>query len=244
MYNKYKFFTKKEIRILSLKFELDTTGEYLSLTKENVIHPAGKEQERTEKLFLSNIFLLAANRKRILTDAKMAFVHIPVRNGLAYTGALPQATLGIYAQWWDACPWSVLFEEEKMFVLWFISGSPMSGSNSCAGSDIDGNSKTIRCERFSKVWRSFVSVMDAFEELAPPPEIYTLDEVVGILRKETDVEMIKAEMEEFGLRSRLAVIDDKIDGLLGGNDKMTEEAEKAIRLLQTERLKLLKGRKN
>ena len=163
-----------------------------------------------EKLFSSNIFLLAANRKRILTDAKMAFVPIPVKNGLAYTGALPQATLGIYAQWWDACPWSVVFEEEKMFVLWFISGSPMSGSNSCAGSDIDGISKTIRCEWFSKVWRSFVSVMNAFEELAPPSEIYTLDEVVEILRKETDVETIKAEMEEFGLRSRLAVIDDRL----------------------------------
>lgn len=52
-----------------------------------------------------------------------------------------------------------------------------------------------------------MSVMDAFEELAPPSEIYTLDEVVEILRKETD-------------------------------------AEQAIRLLQTERLKLLKGRKN
>lgn len=230
-----------------MRFELDTTGEYLSLTKErkkNVVHQAGKDQERAENLFSSNIFLLAANRKRILSDAKMAFVPIPVRNGLAYTGALPQATLGIYAQWWDACPWSVVFEEEKMFVLWFISGSPMSGSNSCAGSDINGISETIRCEQFSKVWRPFVSVMDAFEELDPPPEIYTLDEVVEILRKETDVEMIKAEMEEFGLRSRLAVIDDKIDGLLGGYDKMTEEAEKAIRLLQTERLKLLKGRKN
>ena len=89
-----------------------------------------------------------------------------------------------------------------------------------------------------------MSVMDAFEELDPPPEIYTLDEVVEILRKETDVEMIKAEMEGFGLRSRLAVIDDKIDSLLGGNDKMTEEAEKAIRLLQTERMKLVKGGDN
>ena len=230
-----------------MKFELDTTGEYLSLTKErkrSAIHPADKEQERMEKLFSSNIFLLAANRKRILTDAKMAFVPIPVKNGLAYTGALPQATLGIYAQWWDACPWSVVFEEEKMFVLWFISGSPMSGNNSCAGSDIDGISKTIRCEWFSKVWRSFVSVMNAFEELAPPSEIYTLDEVVEILRKETDAEMIKAEMEDFGFRSRIAVIDDKIDGLLDGEDEMAEDAEKAIRLLQTEKLKLLKGRKN
>lgn len=227
-----------------MKFELDTTGEYLSLTKERkrrAIHPADKEQERMEKLFSSNIFLLAANRKRILTDAKMAFVPIPVTNGLAYTGALPQATLGIYAQWWDACPWSVVFEEERMFVLWFISGSPMSGSNSCAGSDINGVAKTIRSERFSKVWRSFVSVMDAFEELSPPSEIYTLDEVVEILRKETDAEMIKAEMEDFGFRSRIAVIDDKIDGLLDGEGEM---AENAIRLLQTERLKLLKGRKN
>lgn len=227
-----------------MKFELDTTGEYLSLTKERkrrAIHPADKEQERIEKLFSSNIFLLAANRKRILTDAKMAFVPIPVTNGLAYTGALPQTTLGIYAQWWDACPWSVVFEEERMFVLWFISGSPMSGSNSCAGSDINGVAKTIRSERFSKVWRSFVSVMDAFEELSPPSEIYTLDEVVEILRKETDAEMIKAEMEDFGFRSRIAVIDDKIDGLLDGEGEM---AENAIRLLQTERLKLLKGRKN
>lgn len=86
-----------------------------------------------------------------------------------------------------------------------------------------------------------MSVMDAFEELSPPSEIYTLDEVVEILRKETDAEMIKAEMEDFGFRSRIAVIDDKIDGLLDGEGEM---AENAIRLLQTERLKLLKGRKN
>ena len=56
--------------------------------------------------------------------------------------------------------------------------------------------------------------------------------------------MFIAEREGFGLRSRLAVIDDKIDSLLGGNDKMTEEAEKAIRLLQTERMKLVKGGDN
>ena len=119
---------------------LDTTGHFLSIQKKPVPAPRSEEQLRQEKLFTDNAFLFLANYSRILSDSRMFLAPVYVRNGLAYSGYLPAATLGGYIELWLNCPSSVVFgREDRMSLVWFISGSPMSGANACSVVDENGN---------------------------------------------------------------------------------------------------------
>ena len=91
---------------------LDTTGRFLCLRKNPVPVPRSEEQCRHEKLFTDNAFLFLANYKRILSDSRMFLAPAYIRNGLAYSGYLPTATVGGYIELWLNCPSSVIFGED------------------------------------------------------------------------------------------------------------------------------------
>lgn len=138
---------------------LDTTGEYLRLRK----HPTPKltEQDKKElvKLFADNAFLVIANRERILSDSRMFLAPVPVSNGLAYSGAFPEPSLGIYVEWWLNCPSSVLFDEaDNLSVVWSLAGSPLSGSNQCATVNEDGAVEYRQLSCFRMLWPSFSDI--------------------------------------------------------------------------------------
>ena len=165
---------------------LDTTGHFLSIQKKPVPAPRSEEQLREEKLFTVNAFLFLANYSRILSDSRMFLAPVYVRNGLAYSGYLQTATLGGYIELWLNCPSSVVFgREDRMSLVWFISGSPMSGANACSVVDEDGNRRTEAISTFYKLWTRFANIAGYYKDAKTKFEAYTLEEVVAILKRET-----------------------------------------------------------
>lgn len=165
---------------------LDTTGHFLSIQKKPVPAPRSEEQLRQEKLFTDNAFLFLANYSRILSDSRMFLAPVYVRNGLAYSGYLQTATLGGYIELWLNCPSSVVFgREDRMSLVWFISGSPMSGANACSVVDEDGNRRTEAISTFYKLWTRFANIAGYYKDAKTKFEAYTLEEVVAILKRET-----------------------------------------------------------
>lgn len=165
---------------------LDTTGHFLSIQKKPVPAPRSEEQLRQEKLFTDNAFLFLANYSRILSDSRMFLAPVYVRNGLAYSGYLPAATLGGYIELWLNCPSSVVFgREDRMSLVWFISGSPMSGANACSVVDENGNRRTEAIKTFYKLWTRFANIAGYYKDAKTKFEAYTLEEVAEILKKET-----------------------------------------------------------
>ena len=165
---------------------LDTTGHFLSIRKKPAPAPRSEQQLRHEKLFTDNAFLFLANNNRILSDSRMFLAPVYVRNGLAYSGYLQTATLGGYIELWLNCPSSVVFgRDDRMSLVWFISGSPMSGANACSVVDEDGNRRTEVIRPFYQLWTRFANIAGYYKDARTKYEAYTLEEVVEILRRET-----------------------------------------------------------
>lgn len=179
--------------IVSSEFSLDTTGQYLQIgkkphfTTDKEISERRKQEEIDEKLFYEHAHLFLANADKILSDSRLFLAPVNVENGLAYTGTsgFHKPTLGVYIEWWlhhkDA---SI---DAKGLPIWFISGSPLSGSNACSA--VDRKGKTHRAQlngSFSAVWSSFVEVNNRYNEFKGCYMAYDLKEVIDILEGTTD----------------------------------------------------------
>lgn len=142
-----------------MDLKLDTTGEYLQIGKS-------KKKKKTtisynkeaEELFYKNAFLFYDNADNILKNDKMKYAPVNVKNGLAYTGTsgFKDATLGVYIEWWK----SELCDNTKdnngtEALMWLISGSPLSRSNSCGSVYRDGHVEYHFVKNFSKTFSSF-----------------------------------------------------------------------------------------
>ena len=224
-----------------MDFKLDTTGKYLFLNKpssKNISSGRGTEGDvmHDMKAFEKNIFLLAYFRKRILSEPKMAYVPVPVNNGIYYTGAFPQATLGVYAQWWDSCNWAVDIDDGgNMSIIWMICGSPLSGKNHCQGSDIYGNSRQISVRSFIKLWPNFANIAAEFSRQQKPEQVYTISEVVDILKHGLDEKAFQEEMTRFCIKAK--VLADEADYAKKAED--SKQWERAYYWLQTYLLETL-----
>lgn len=179
--------------IVSSEFSLDTTGQYLQIgkkphfTTDKEISERRKQEEIDEKLFYEHAHLFLANADKILSDSRLFLAPVNVENGLAYTGTsgFHKPTLGGYIEWWlhhkDA---SI---DAKGLPIWFISGSPLSGSNACSA--VDSKGKTHRAQlngSFLAVWSSFVEVNNRYNEFKGRYMAYELREVIDILEGTND----------------------------------------------------------
>lgn len=201
---------------ISNAFALDTTGQYLSFGRKPARTSKNNEAERQRghKLFYENVPLFLANADKILSDIRLFLAPVPVQNGLAYTGTsgFHRPTLGVYIEWW------LYYKEDsidrKGRPIWYISGSPLSGRNVCASVDRKGNDHKAKLNgRFSSVWGTFVDVNTRYDEAKRCFMTYTLEEVVALLKKETDdaqlfkmhlrLEYIKFRKEVDSLKTRL-----------------------------------------
>lgn len=178
---------------VSGEISLDTTGQYLQIGKKTHFTTDKELAERRQqkdieaKLFYEHAYLFLANADNILSDSRMFLAPVNVVNGLAYTGTsgFRKPTLGVYIEWW-------LYHKDasidaKGHPIWFISGSPLSGSNAC--STVDRKGKTHRAQlngSFSAVWRSFVEVNNRYNEFKDHYMAYDLHEVIDILEGTTD----------------------------------------------------------
>ena len=188
---------------------LDTTEEYLSIGKKTAKpKPTDEEERYLQKLFTDNAFLILANRERILSDSRMLLTPVTVRNGLAYSGTFQTATLGVYIEWWMCAPYSVLFDEkdDTMALIWYLSGSPLSGGNLCSMVTEDGKTETVKVPFFKKLWPKFTDILADYHDAKELYQAYTLPEVIDILKNETTREFYTESIKEFRYQAKVNLL--------------------------------------
>ena len=174
---------------VSGEFSLDTTGQYMQIgkkphfTTDKELAERRKQEEIDAKLFCEHAHLFLANADKILSDSRLFLAPVNIVNGLAYTGTsgFRKPTLGVYIEWWIYHKDASI--DAKGLPIWFISGSPLSGSNACSA--VDRKGKTHRAQlngRFSAVWSSFVEVNNRYNEFKGRYMAYDLKEVIDILK--------------------------------------------------------------
>lgn len=158
------------------------------------------EYRRSRDCFLENAFLFLDNAERIMSDARMANARVSVSNGLAYTGAFPTANLGTYIDWWQNSGLKeILYDQEgRKALTWCISGSPLTGMNSCMCVYPNGTTASIIHGNFSKIRRSLAEAGERNRYDGEMTDRFTIEEVAEILKT-------KAITEEEILRARLSV---------------------------------------
>lgn len=189
---------------------IDTTGEYFGIGKKS--NKPGKrinpEEKRLEKLFTDNAFLILANRERILSDSRLLLTPTVVDNHLAYSGRFPVATLGTYIEWWLNTPQSILFgENDEMSLIWYIAGSPLSGSNMCSQVYENGRTENIAVKSFIKLWPIFAKILANYAEAKRLYQAYTLPEAIDILKQETSEENYANSIKDFYHQAKLNLED-------------------------------------
>ena len=167
--------------------KLDTTGKYLTIgsSKRRRDAPSKNDEER-KTLFLDNAFLFLQNKDRIMSDSRMFLCPIPIQNGLAYTGTagFNHPTLGVYLEWWLSCEKDTILKGDKTeWLVYFISGSPLSGANKCGIVNEKGDIDSESLCPFSSIWSSFTSINKRYDEEKSLYQAYTLEEVVNKLRR-------------------------------------------------------------
>lgn len=181
------------IETVSGEFSLDTTGQYMQIgkkphfTTDKELAERRKQEEIDAKLFYEHAHLFLANVDKILSDSRLFLAPVNVVNGLAYTGTsgFHKPTLGVYIEWW-LCHRDASIDV-KGRPIWFISGSPLSGSNACSAVDRKGKTHRARLNgRFSAVWSSFVEVNNRYTEFKGRYMAYDLKEVIDILKGDAD----------------------------------------------------------
>ena len=193
--------------------ELDATGEYLSVGSakpQPKKHPTPEEQG---KFFIEHAFFFLAHRREIMADSRMFLARVNVPNGVAYTGrsGFREATLGVYLEWWASCAKAVYEKDGHKWLVWFISGSPLSGCNSCGAVNEEGKSKTVKIYPFWELWTPFVRINRRYDEVKSKYVAFTLEEVVNILRgSEEDKEKRGIMLDNFFLRSANSLLCKKL----------------------------------
>ena len=173
-----------EVRVDN-EVKLDTTGKYLTIgrsKRRRVTEPQfDEEREKEKKLFLNNVFLFLQNKDRIMSDSRMFLCPVPIQNGLAYTGTagFNHPTLGVYLEWWLSCEKASILKVDKTnWLVYFISGSPLSGANKCGIVNEKGEIDSESLYPFSPIWTSFTSINKRYDEAKSLYQAYTLEEVV------------------------------------------------------------------
>lgn len=223
---------------------LDKTGEYFSIKKKPAKPmPTSEEESNLQELFTDNAFLILANRERIINDSRMLLTPVCVRNGLAYTGAFSTATLGVYIEWWCNCPYSVLFDEDAMSLIWYLSGSPLSGGNLCSMVTEDGKTETVRVHFFRKLWPKFIDILADYHDAKELYQAYTLPETIDILKRETTREFYTESIKEFHYQAKVNLLnaqlrnwEENYESLRGKCDKYEKEWHFALYQLKKDEI--------
>lgn len=142
-----------------------------------------EERRRNHKLFYENAWLLYENAETIMTDSKMFFAPVRIQNHLAYTGVrgFRNPTVGVYVEWWREYEKAAIDANGNL--LWYVSGSPLSGCNCCQSVTREGKSDDIaQRTQFKEIWQSFTLVNTRYSEAKQNIEAYTLEEVIAKLK--------------------------------------------------------------
>lgn len=171
-----------------IELSLDTTGQYLVFGKASrgIRQEPDLDKQKHRQSFTDNAFLFLDNAERILADRRMALAPVDVGSGLAYTGTglFRGATLGVYLEWWRSGACTNTTDREGREALTFcISGSPLSGMNSCSCVYRDGSIATIAHPHFADVWHSFVAINRRYADVNRDGA-FSIEEVVEMLQND------------------------------------------------------------
>ena len=144
-----------------------------------------EESTETPELFRQSVPLLWRHRERILSDSRMFFTPIAERNGLAYLGPFPTATLGTYIEFWMLCDAAVFTDERGIqYFVTCVAGSPLSGANCCTQVSEVGEISMRSVYRFSSLWHPFRDLIRRYRKPQATAQHYTLPEVLSLLSEE------------------------------------------------------------
>ena len=170
-------------KIKTCQLELDTTGQYLSIGNKpkNLSESDEYEAERqyNHHIFTENAWFFLDNAERIFSDSRMFFAPVKIQNGLAYVGdsAFRNPTLGTYLEWWLNHKEAAVDANGNL--VWYISGSPLSGRNCCSSATPDGKQVDIaQRTKFLDIWTTFSEVNNRYNEAKQRCESYSLEEVL------------------------------------------------------------------
>lgn len=192
----YPVAKEKDTKVVDDGLRLDTTGEYLSLKEKsmslNVYQQSANPnyEEIQTDLFLRNAFYLFAHKERILSDSRMFLCPIHIQSGLAYTGrsGFNNPTLGIYIEWWLNCAGAMRTDNEgRKSLVYRLSGSPLSGTNSCTAVDEDGKIEPVSLSGFINYWPLFIDINQRYTNAKNNYQAYQLKQVLDILEQEEPV---------------------------------------------------------
>ena len=184
----------KEMNRVDDDLKIDTTGEYLSLKKKskgmNLLKPKHESpnyKEVQKDMFLRSAFYLFAHKERILSDSRMFLCPIHIQSGLAYMGTsgFEKPTLGIYIEWWLNCAGALRIDKEgHRSLVYCLSGSPLSGSNSSAAVNEHGKTEAVRLSGFINYWPLFIDINSRYTKAKYNYQAYQLKQVLDILGQE------------------------------------------------------------
>lgn len=206
---------------------LDQSGKYLTVGKKPAKKKDTTKEDETKKdemkdFFAKNAFLFYRNAHRILSDSRMFLAPVPVQNGLMYTGTsgFRNPTLGVYVEWWLNCEVDLTKDKEgKDAMTWYITGSPLSGSNHCTCVYPDGTIAGITHTPFIKVWSLFMNINQRYIKAKQKYEAYTLTEVVDIL-------LAAGESRESELETQLDIAEGNANMLKKMHSQLKEQYNK------------------
>lgn len=167
---------------------IDTTGQHRKSRKDQTT-VSQKDKEEDKERFLKNAFYLLANKERILTDSRMFLCPIPIQSGMSLSGTsgFKNPTLGVYLQWWEACPGAMRTDKNgRRSLVYHLAGSNLSGANHCSEVYEDGKTGIVHLYPFREHWQPFVRINNAYTEAKQRYQAYTLKQVLEILDHEEE----------------------------------------------------------
>lgn len=195
---------KVEKPAIDNSLRLDTTGVCFALNADelktaNVLKNEWAEQ--TKEAFIRHAFVFLKYSERIFADSRMFLAPVPIQNMLAFTGnsGFLCPTLGVYLEWWLNCSEATIWQPgnnpengPQQWLVWYISGSAMSGKNSCAMVNAQGETVPVSVPKFKPLWTSFQKINARYDAVKARCKAYSIAEVIEKL-KESGVEELQNE---------------------------------------------------
>ncbi len=178
----------QDIHVIDNSLSLDTSGEYMVIggrRRKKVRRPLLEDRPEV-KLFFENAHFLYEHRDAILHDSRMFLSPIPFNNGLAYFGesGFLHPTLGVYIEWWMTNEEVIIKDEDGIsWLVWHLSGSPLSHANNCGLVNALGQIKRQDLRPFfMKVTKNFVAINRRYDDVKLSCEAYKLSELIKKLK--------------------------------------------------------------
>ena len=224
--------SKQPETIVEDTISLDTTGQYLTIgsSKPKILDKSDEqivERQYNHHVFTENAWFLLDHAEDIFSDSRMFLAPVKVQNGLAYigTGGFKNPTIGVYLEWWMNYKDAAIDGSGNL--VWFISGSPLSGCNCCSSVTPDGEQVKINQQtKFLEIWRSFMSVNNRYTEAKQRAEAYSLEEVLLKLRGDgykLRIVELKHEIIHKCMKWKLDELKEKYDAIRNRFSKLHKE---------------------